>query len=280
MKRSFVISLILLLALALSACGGEKDAAQPASTSDAQPTEAASSGGMMGGMMGMGRGGGMMAMHSAPIPPDYKGMTNPVAADEASLERGREQYTLLCASCHGDGGMGDGPAGTALDPAPAAIAHTSQMMGDDYLFWRISEGGAFEPFNSAMISWKSVLSEEQRWDVINYMRALGKGTVQPGRGMGGAAFDPAAEQAQRQEILAAGVAQGLFTQAEGDAFSHVHDHMDQWRIANQSTEMTGTGMEIQAAILAAMIEAGELTQADADVFNMVHEKLMNSGLMQ
>ena len=78
----------------------------------------------MGGMMGMGND--MMARHMAPIPQEY--------ADEASLVRGKETYTLLCASCHGDGGMGDGPAGAALDPVPAPIAHTSQMMGDDYLF--------------------------------------------------------------------------------------------------------------------------------------------------
>lgn len=100
--------------------------------------------------------------------------------------------------------MGDGPAGVALDPT-TAIAHTSQMMGDDYLFWRISEGGAFDPFNSSMISWKPVLNEEQRWDVINYVRALGTGQVQPGMGMGGAAFDPAAELAHRTEMIAAGV---------------------------------------------------------------------------
>jgi len=43
---------------------------------------------------------------------------------------------------HGDGGMGDGPAGKGLVPAPVPIAHTSQMMSDSYLFRRISEGGA------------------------------------------------------------------------------------------------------------------------------------------
>ena len=35
--------------------------------------------------------------------------------------------------------MGNGPAAAALDPAPAPIAHTSQMMGNDYL-WRIDKG--------------------------------------------------------------------------------------------------------------------------------------------
>ncbi|MBP7964006.1 MAG: cytochrome c [Caldilineaceae bacterium] len=280
MKKVLIVIGSLIFIMALSGCGAKEAAPGVAdAASDAAPTtvtEAAPSTG--GGMMGMG--GGMMARHSAPIPADYKGLSSPVPADEASLERGAQQYSLLCASCHGDGGMGDGPAGVALDPAPTAIAHTSQMMGDDYLFWRISEGGAFDPFNSSMISWKPVLNEEQRWDVINYVRALGTGQVQPGMGMGGAAFDPAAELAHRTEMIAAGVEQGLFAQAEGDAFLHVHDHMDQWRIDNPSAEMTGTGMEIQAATLAAMIAAGELEQADADLFNLVHEKLMDAGLMQ
>ena len=68
--------------------------------------------------------------------------------------------------------MGDGPTASALDPAPAAIAHTSQMSGDDYLFWRISEGGV--PFETAMPVFKA-LEEQDRWDVIDYIRALGKG---------------------------------------------------------------------------------------------------------
>jgi len=280
MKKVLIVISSLIFILALSACGAKE--ATPA-TADAAPAaiptaikEVAQSSG--GGMMGMG--GGMMAMHSAPIPAEYKGLSSPVAADEASLERGQQQYTTLCATCHGDGGMGDGPAGVALNPAPAAIAHTSQMMGDDYLFWRISEGGAFDPFNSTMIAWKPVLSEEQRWDVINYVRALGTGQVQPGMGMGGAAFDPAAELAQRQEMITAGVEQGLFTQEDGDVFLHVHDHMDLWRTENPDAEMTGNGVEIQAATLAAMVEALELTQADADMFNMVHDKLTEAGLMQ
>lgn len=262
-----VAVVIISTLLTLSAC------ANPAAPTGTGAPAAGSQG--MGGMMS-----GMMARHSAPIPAEYKGMTNPIAGDEASLERGAQQYTTLCASCHGDGGMGDGPAAAALDPAPAAIAHTSQMMGDDYLFWRISEGGGFDPFNSSMVPWKGVISEEQRWDLVNYMRALGAGQAQPGMGMGGATFDPAVEKAHRQEMVAAGVEKGLFSQEEGDAFLHIHDHMDLWRAEHPDTQMTGTGMEIQAATLAAMVEAGDVIQAEADLFNQVHDKLIEAGLMQ
>ncbi len=134
--------------------------------------------GPMQGMRPMrGMGSYMMARHHAPIPQAYVGLTNPVPSSEESLARGAEIYRANCAACHGDGGMGDGPAAASLNPAPAPVAHTSLMLGDSYLFWRISEGGTTEPFNSTMPSWKAILGEEARWDVINYMRALGSGRV-------------------------------------------------------------------------------------------------------
>jgi mono/diheme cytochrome c family protein len=101
--------------------------------------------------------------------------------------------------------MGDGPAAAGLDPAPAAIAHTSQMLGDDYQFWRISEGGAMEPFNSEMIAWKDIIKEDARWDVINYVQALGSGQAMPRQELGDAAFDPAAEAERQAEMLAEAV---------------------------------------------------------------------------
>ncbi len=36
--------------------------------------------------------------------------------DEAQIEAGRQEYTTQCASCHGDQGLGDGPAGAAVNP--------------------------------------------------------------------------------------------------------------------------------------------------------------------
>jgi high-affinity iron transporter len=133
---------------------------------------------------------GMMARHQAVIPEEYAGRTSPIPADDASLQRGAALYAPNCASCHGDGGMGDGPAGAALNPAPAPLAQTSQMVADDYLFWRISEGGA--TFHTAMPAWKG-LDEQARWDLVNYIRALGAGTAKPASGVGGATFDPAAQ---------------------------------------------------------------------------------------
>ncbi len=230
------------------------------------------------GGMGPGMGGnGMMERHHAVIPAEYAGLSNPIPADTESLERGGELYTVNCASCHGDGGMGDGPAGSALDPAPSPIAHSSQMMADDYLFWRISEGGV--PFGTSMPAWK-ILDEQSRWDMVNYMRALGDGTVQPVSGMGGAAYDPETQAAQQAEILAKAVEQDVITEEEADTFTTVHDAVEQYRLAHpEVVQSGGNATEREATILAALVEEKIITQAQADAFTDIHDRLGNSGLM-
>lgn len=228
--------------------------------------------------MGPGMGGnGMMERHHAVIPAEYAGLSNPIPADTESLKRGAELYTVNCASCHGDGGMGDGPAGSALDPAPSPIAHSSQVMADDYLFWRISEGGV--PFGTSMPAW-TVFDEQSRWDLINYMRALGDGTVQPISGMGGAAYDPEIQAAQQAEILAKAVEQDVITEEEADTFKIVHDAVEQYRIAHPEVmQSSGNATERESTILAALVAQEAITQVQADAFTDIHDRLGNFGLM-
>ncbi|MBK8989916.1 MAG: cytochrome c [Chloroflexi bacterium] len=266
MKQTTFLALALILLLI--AC----DQTMP------KPDESAASPGMGMGM-GMGRQSGMMALHHAPIPEAYVGLSNPVAADETSLERGAELFAAQCASCHGDGGMGDGPASAGLNPSPAPIAHTSQMMGDDYLFWRISEGGAMAPFNSTMPAWKGSLAEEARWDVINYVQALGSGAITPRQALGGAAFDPAAQAAQQAAMLATAVNQGVLTQAEADTFAEVHAAVETARAQNTAS-MQGNMADMQESMLAELVQSGMITQEQAAAFNDIHNRLLDSGLME
>lgn len=246
--------LLVFITLFLTACGAQ----------DGQPGP------------GMDRGG-MMTRHHAEVPAEYAGLINPIPADAASLERGAALYTTNCASCHGDGGMGDGPAGSALDPAPAAVANTSQMMADDYLFWRLSEGGT--PFGTAMPAWK-VLGEQARWDMVNYMRALGSGTVNPAVGMGGEVYDPAVQAAQQAEMLAEAVKQEVVTQEEADLFILVHDAVEQYRSEHpEIMNSGGNATERESAMLAALVEGSTITQAQADAFTDIHDRLGASGLM-
>lgn len=277
MKKPTFLLLLLSVTLFLAACGSAGNHnMEPAAAESATNTDD-HNGGMMG--MGNGMGGGMMARHHATIPEAYAGLTNPTTADEASIERGGEIYVANCATCHGDGGVGDGPAGANLDPAPANIAHTSQQLGDDYFFWRITEGGAEEPFNSTMIAWGEILDEDARWDVINYVQALGDGSVIPERHVGGETLDPEVEAQKQAEMLADAVEQNILTQAEADTFALVHTDIDE-HMAEMGNHAMGGADEMMTVILSLLVSDGKITQAQSDMFVDTHERLGTSGLMQ
>ena len=96
-----------------------------------------------------------------------------VAYQAISVANGKNLYEdSSCAVCHGPGGYGDGPLASELRPKPAdltaphANAHTA---GD--LFWWLSHGVK----KTAMPGFSESLSEEERWDLINFMRALSSG---------------------------------------------------------------------------------------------------------
>jgi mono/diheme cytochrome c family protein len=112
-------------------------------------------------------GGGSSAPAALdPVPADYAGATNPLGADAATA--GAEVFATNCASCHGEKGYGDGPAGAALDPAPKNLVEVAALAGDDYLHWRINTGKE----GTAMIAWKGVLTDDQIWQVVAYIRTL------------------------------------------------------------------------------------------------------------
>jgi mono/diheme cytochrome c family protein len=102
----------------------------------------------------------------APVPAEYAGLTNPLGADAA--EKGVEVFRINCEVCHGTQGHGDGPAGQALEPRPRNLAELQTKAGDDFLFWRISEG---KP-GTSMVAWKGILTDEQIWQTVSFMRTL------------------------------------------------------------------------------------------------------------
>lgn len=128
-----------------------------------------------GQMMGMMGGGNAMVRHhyvmGNGIPGNYN-VTNPLAIDQKIVAEGKKLYQAQCASCHGTSGKGDGVAGQALNPRPANLAFImgTPMARDSFLFWSISEGGA--RFKSAMPAFSSMLTEDERWKVIAYLRNM------------------------------------------------------------------------------------------------------------
>jgi mono/diheme cytochrome c family protein len=114
------------------------------------------------------------------VPKPYRGASPPTdgfLTDPANLEAGQKLYQRHCATCHGETGRGDGPAGHVLPLKPANLADPMGVAQKppDYWFWRVSEGGTVEPFHSqgsVMPAWKYHLSEIERWQVIAFARTL------------------------------------------------------------------------------------------------------------
>ena len=102
-------------------------------------------------------------------PKEADNIKNPLAGDDEAASKGKKLYSTMCAICHGNKGKGDGMAGMNLKPRPTNLALVSvQGQTDGAIYWKITEG------RPPMASYKQVLKEEQRWQLVNYIRTLGK----------------------------------------------------------------------------------------------------------
>jgi mono/diheme cytochrome c family protein/uncharacterized membrane protein len=149
MRQSFLLVIVIAwVGIVPHACF-----AQPPQQDD-QPM----GGGMMGGgMMGGGMMGGGQGMWEAPS--TAVGQENPVPATPESVAAGKTLFNQFCASCHGSGGKG-GSIG------PDLTIPSVQSQPDGALFWKITQG------KPPMPSFARILTDHQRWDVVNYIRTL------------------------------------------------------------------------------------------------------------
>lgn len=109
------------------------------------------------------------AQHSTPwnVPQSAKEKKNLYSPDKASLARGQKSYNTECLSCHGKEGKGDGSSAMKIEKTVADLTSDYvQKQTDGELFWKISEG------RSPMPLARNTLTDDQRWDVINYIRTF------------------------------------------------------------------------------------------------------------
>lgn len=104
-----------------------------------------------------------------PNDPVLTALENPVAADEASLQRGQELYVRYCAPCHGEAGLG--AEAYVLDRWPALAAYnlageTVQGYVDGYIYGMIRVGRGMMP------QYGHQVSHFDRWNIVNYVRQL------------------------------------------------------------------------------------------------------------
>jgi mono/diheme cytochrome c family protein len=105
------------------------------------------------------------------VPKEYEGATSPLEHSLETTAKGGAIYAQHCARCHGVNGMGNGDMAQALSPSPALLAYMIRrpVAVDEYLLWTISDGG--KAFDTAMPSFHDVLTRDEIWAVIAYMRA-------------------------------------------------------------------------------------------------------------
>lgn len=125
--------------------------------------------------------GGEEPRTPAPAPaPATSPATAPAPAAPAAVKpdaaRGSALYAANCASCHGPGGEGDGPAAAALDPKPARHSDGAYMnaLANDHLFKVIQSGGQAVGKSPLMAPWGGMLSDAQIWDLVAFVRSLAK----------------------------------------------------------------------------------------------------------
>ena len=102
---------------------------------------------------------------------------NPLELSTDTLQRGRERYNIFCLPCHGQ--AGDGSGIVTQYSFTTADLHQNRLVQspDGYLFDVITNG--FNATTNAvgiayrrMPSYKSKIPIEDRWAIVNYIRAL------------------------------------------------------------------------------------------------------------
>jgi mono/diheme cytochrome c family protein len=102
-------------------------------------------------------------------PKSANDMRNPFKGDPSATAQGKKMFRGMCVLCHGMKGDGKGGGGVSLNPKPANfLALSVSDQTDGALFWKLTEG------KPPMASYKDLLSEDQRWKLISYIRTLEK----------------------------------------------------------------------------------------------------------
>jgi mono/diheme cytochrome c family protein len=95
---------------------------------------------------------------------------NPTAYSAKSTADGKEAFTHYCVACHGLDGQNTGvPFADKMDPPVPSLAGTDvQSYTDGQLKWVIDNGIA----PSGMPSSKGILSDDEQWAIVVFLRHL------------------------------------------------------------------------------------------------------------
>lgn len=106
--------------------------------------------------------------HPATISPQDVARKNPVKCTETSVQRGKKIYMTQCALCHGENGDGKGEmvSDMKINPPDFTKPETLKQRTDGELFAIITTGKEAMPDQSR-------LTEQHKWNLVNFLRVLG-----------------------------------------------------------------------------------------------------------
>jgi hypothetical protein len=102
-------------------------------------------------------------------PPEARMLHSPLAVSPKVIALGKANYGIFCEGCHGTKADGSGPLAMKFS-IPVADLTTPQVQrqSDGELFWKLSRG------RGAMPMWSGVLTDNDRWQLIAFIRSLKK----------------------------------------------------------------------------------------------------------
>jgi mono/diheme cytochrome c family protein len=118
--------------------------------------------------------------HNAPPPAAQQ--KNPLAGQHAAAQAGAKLYATDCVACHGPNAQGMGTF-------PALAKGPTQAAPDGELFWFITTGAP----DKGMPAWSS-LPEQQRWQIVTYLKSLKTSSNAGSTSSRAAAFVPASSK--------------------------------------------------------------------------------------
>ncbi|MBX3302921.1 MAG: CopD family protein [Nitrospira sp.] len=97
----------------------------------------------------------------------------PVPFDAISIANGVDLFTANCIPCHGPQAKGNGVLAKTLPKQPVDLLtepHTAMHTAGDFFHWL-----TYGRFNGIMPPFGEKFSEEERWDVLNFLHANARG---------------------------------------------------------------------------------------------------------
>jgi len=103
-----------------------------------------------------------------PVPAAAKAKKNPTPCNAESIKEGKALWSTHCKSCHGTKGLGDGTKAAQLKTEPGDFSKADfQSQTDGEIFYKLSEGRDDMPASK-----KKIPDDEDRWNLVNFIRTL------------------------------------------------------------------------------------------------------------